>query len=158
MVGKGYERLCVIGESETEQRLQHFAPPPVPLAIAVRLFRSPGLLNRGPGAQPLCWELVPTARSGALTSSSELQLPDFLFHPGLYHCSTATQFNLSTVKPPANLLDRMHLPPTQAHFSPDTWPGWRSICNISTVFDSWRVLPTAVIVLRINNFVFLILL
>ena len=65
--------LCVRGELETEQRLQHIDPP-APPAIAVCLFHSPGLLNWGPGAQHLCWELVPTARSGTLTSSSELQL------------------------------------------------------------------------------------
>ena len=44
MVGKGYERLCVRGELETEQRLQHIDPS-APLAIAVHLFCSLGLLN-----------------------------------------------------------------------------------------------------------------
>ena len=47
MFGKGYERLCVRGELEIEQRLQHIDPPGPP-AMAVRLSRSPGLLNRGP--------------------------------------------------------------------------------------------------------------
>ena len=42
------ERVECERELETEQRLQHIDLP-APPAIAVRLFRSPGLLNRGPG-------------------------------------------------------------------------------------------------------------
>ena len=60
-------------EFETEQRLQHIDPWTL-LAITAFLSRSPGLLNLGPGGPALCWELVPTARSGMLTSSSERQL------------------------------------------------------------------------------------
>ena len=61
--------------------LQHIDPQLVWLSqpfFPVLLLCSTG----GLGAQPLCWELVITARSGTLTSSSELQLPDFLSHPG----------------------------------------------------------------------------
>ena len=122
------KRLCVRGELETEQRLQHIDPP-APPAIAVRLSRSPGLLNQGPGGPALCWELVPTARSGTLTSSSELQLPDFLSQPRLYHCSTPTQFKLSTAKAtPWSLWPDAPVICTGA-FLLTAWPGWRSICN-----------------------------
>ena len=58
--------LCVRGELETDQRLQHIDPP-APPAKAVRLPCSPGLHNRGPGGQALWWELV-------LTPTSSLQL------------------------------------------------------------------------------------
>ena len=98
-------------------------PPPAPPAIAVRLFRSPGPLNMGPGGQPLCWKLVSTARSGKLTSSSELQLPDFLSHPGYIIVlwplnSTRRQSKLSP-----DLFDRMHLLFTRVHFSFDSLAG-----------------------------------
>ena len=63
---KGYR---VKSESETEQNCNILTP------------RSPGLLNRGPGGQPLLG-LVLTPRTGTLTSLSNLQLPDFLSHPG----------------------------------------------------------------------------
>ena len=109
--------------------------PPAPPAIAVSLFRSPGPLNRGTaglGAQPLCWELVPSARSGTLTSSSEHQLPDFLYHPEVYHCSTPTQFNLSTAKATRWSL-RADAPViyTGAFLLLTAWPVRRSICNNS---------------------------
>ena len=67
--------------------------PPAPPAITVRLFRSPRLLN-----QPLCWELVPTARTGTLTSKLWTPTAWLTVSPGLYHCFTPTQFNPSTVK------------------------------------------------------------
>ena len=44
------ERVVCERELETEQRLQHIAPPPTLLAITAFLSRSPWLLNRGPGA------------------------------------------------------------------------------------------------------------
>ena len=118
MVGKGYERLCVRGELETEQRLQYIDPPGPPV-IAVRLFVLLSCSTGGLGTQPLCWELVPTARSGTLTSSSELELPDFLSHSGLYNCSTSTQFNPSTAKAIPwfpDIFDRLHLLFTRVHF------------------------------------------
>ena len=45
--------LCVIGELETEKRLQHMDPPPTLLANIAFLSHSSGLLNWGPGAQLL---------------------------------------------------------------------------------------------------------
>ena len=72
------------------------------------------------GAQPLCWELVLTGRSGTLTSSSELQLPDFLSHLGYIIVlrplnSTRRQSRLSP-----DHFDRVHLLFTQVHFSFDS--------------------------------------
>ena len=67
------ERVVCERELETEQRLQYIDPKTL-LAITAFLSHSPGLLNWGPGGPALCWELVPTAQSGTLTSSSELQL------------------------------------------------------------------------------------
>ena len=58
-------------ELKTEQNCNILTP--TLMAITVFLSRSPGLLNRGPGGPALCWELVPTAQTGTLTSSSELQ-------------------------------------------------------------------------------------
>ena len=76
--------------------------PPALLAITALLSRSPGLLNRGPGgpAGSHCLKLQ------QLPSNSELQLSDFLSHPGyiiLWHppaswgVTICTQFNPSTV-------------------------------------------------------------
>ena len=64
MVGKGYERLCVRGELETEQNCNILTP--TLMAITAFLSRSPGLLNRGLGVQPL-WNMV-------LIPESSLQL------------------------------------------------------------------------------------
>ena len=110
-------------------------PSPAPLAIAVRLFRSPGLLNRGLRAQPLCWELVPTARSGTLTSSSELQLPNLLSHPGYIIVlrplnSTRRQSRYPLI---SSTGCTRHLHRCISHLT--AWPGQRSICNSSKRLD-----------------------
>ena len=67
------------GELETEQNCNILTP--TLMAITAFLSRSPGLLNRGPGAQPL-WDMVlipasslqlifsPTAQSGVLSAPS----------------------------------------------------------------------------------------
>ena len=59
-----YWKDCVWEVSWRLNKTSTYWPHPAPLAIAVRLFRSPGLLNRGLEDQPLRWELVLTARSG----------------------------------------------------------------------------------------------
>ena len=72
--------------------------PPAPPAIAVRLFRSPGLLNRGPGSP------ASLLRAGSLSSIWNTDFKHWTptawlsVSPGLYHCFTPTQFNPSTVK------------------------------------------------------------
>ena len=103
-------------------------------------FRSPVLLNRGPGVQ-LLWDMVLIpAFSLQLIWSYELQLLNLgtwgppLLDAGslyrilsptnsnflcteLYYCFTSTQFNLSTVNViPLDTFDRMHLLFTQVHF------------------------------------------
>ena len=82
-----------------------------------------GCSTGGLGAQPLCRELVLTARSGTLTSNFELQLLDFLSHPGYIIVlrplnSTRRQSRLSP-----DLFDRMHLLFTPVHFSFDSLAG-----------------------------------
>ena len=98
--------------------------PPNSLAITVFLSHSPGLLNRGPGGPSLCWDMV-------LIPASSLQLPDFLSHPGLYHCSTLTQFNPLTAKA-ISWSPRLDAPViyTGAFLLLTAWLGRRSICNI----------------------------
>ena len=74
--------------------------PPAPPAIAVCLFRSPELLNRGPGGP------ASLLRTGSHSSiwNTDFKLwtptpPAWLpVSPGLNHCFTPTQFNPSTVK------------------------------------------------------------
>ena len=106
-------------ELETEQNSNILTP--TLMAITAFLYRSPGLVNRGPGAQPL-WDMVLIpASSLKLIWGSELQLLNWgswgppLLGAGslysilsptnsnflcteLYYCFTPTQFNLSTVK------------------------------------------------------------
>ena len=123
--------LCVRGELETEQRLQHIDPS-APPTLAVRLSHSLGLLNWEPGGPALCWELVLTPRSGTILqtlNSNWLKLP---VHRVTY-CFTPTQFKPSTVKvipwhpqPDAPVIY------TGAFFILTAWPGQRPICNIIT--------------------------
>ena len=72
--------------------------PPAPPAIAVGLFRSPGLLNRGPGG-PASLLRAGSHRS-IWNTDFKLWTPTAWLpvSPGLYHCFTSTQFNPSTVK------------------------------------------------------------
>ena len=102
---KDYERVIVWEVSWRLNKDCNILTPTL-LAIAAFLSRSPGLLNRGPGAKPLLG-LVLTPRTGTLISNSDLQLTDFLSHPGyiiIWHppasCAVTirTQFNPSTVK------------------------------------------------------------
>ena len=128
----------------------------------------PVLLGCSTGAcegAALCWELVSTARSGTLTSSSELQLlnqgswgPPLLgagslysilsptnskvLCTELYYCFTPTQFNPSTVEvipwypqPDAPVIY------TSAFLILTAWPGRRSICNNTK--NSVRVIETS---------------
>ena len=68
------ERVVCERELETEQRLQHIDTPSSSGHSSASFSFSWAAQPRGLGAQPLCWELIPTAWSGTLTSSSELQL------------------------------------------------------------------------------------
>ena len=77
------ERVVCERELETEQRLQHIDPPTL-LAITAFLSRSPGLLNRGLGAQPLL-------RHGSHSSIFSPTHLNFL-SPGLYNNLTSTYF------------------------------------------------------------------
>ena len=70
------------GELETEQNCNILTP--TLLAITAFLSRSPGLLKRGPGAQPLL---------GHVSHSSIFSPTDWLpVAPGLYNCSKPTYF------------------------------------------------------------------
>ena len=96
--------------------------PPTLLAITAFLFRSPGLLNRGPGAQPLL-------RHGSHSSIFSPTRLNFL-STGLYNNLTSTyflrasQFALNSTprqsRSPPDIFDRMHLLFTQVHFI--FWP------------------------------------
>ena len=129
MVGKGYERLCVRGELETEQRLQH---------IECVFFVPLGYLTRGLRAQPLCWELVPTARSGTLTSSSELQLPEFLSQPviSLFYVRSIQPVDSQGYLLISSTGCTCYLHQCISHLT--AWTDRRSICN--TIW--WYYLPT----------------
>ena len=80
-IRKGSKRLrkvlCVRGELETEQNCYILTPPPIPLATAAFLFRSPGLL-------------IP---------ASSLQLIWLPIAPGLYNYLTPTCFQTVKVIP-----------------------------------------------------------
>ena len=127
------ERVVCERELETEQRLQHIDLP-ILLAITAFFSRSPGLLNRGPGAQPLL---------GHASHSSIFPPTDLNFlSTGLYHNLTPTyflrelqfrsQFNPLTVKFAPDLrissLDASVIY-TGAFLLLTAWPGQRSICN-----------------------------
>ena len=116
------------------------------MAITAFLSRSPGLLNWGPGAQPLWYmflipasslQLVwsPTAQSGVLRVPSArcwFSLPHFISNwlnflcIELYNCSMLTFFlwasQIALIQPVHGqgyiliFLDRMHLLFTQMHF------------------------------------------
>ena len=116
------------------------------MEITVLLSRSPGLLNRGLGPEPL-WDmfLIPASslqliwtstQSGVLRAPSAgcwFSLPhlisnwsDFLSSPGLYNCSTSTSFlwasQIALIQPVHGqvyiliFLDRMHMLFTQVYF------------------------------------------
>ena len=113
------ERVVCERKLETEQRLQHTDPTTF-LALTAFLSRSPELLNRGPGGPPsagtwLSFQHLLSNWSEALNTNWS----DFLSHPGLYHCSTSTQFNPSIAKAipwSPDIFNWMHLLFTQVHF------------------------------------------
>ena len=120
-------------ELETEQNCNILTP--ALLAIRAFLFRSPGLLNRGPGGP---------ASLGHGSHSSIFSPTDLNFlSPGLYNNLTPTytlrasqfrtQFNPSTVQVAPDLLISSTCAPviyTGAFLFLTAWPSWRSICNI----------------------------
>ena len=99
-IRKGDERVCVRGELETEQRLQHIEPPPSSSGYSSISFP----FSWGPS---LCCELVLTPRTG--TTDFKLWSPTnrtsvapgyiIVWHPPA-SCGVTirTQFNPSTVK------------------------------------------------------------
>ena len=91
------ERVVCERELVTEQN-SNILTPPVPPAIAVRLFRSPGLLNRGFGGPASL--LRAGSHSSIWNTDFKIWTPTAWLpvSPGLYHCFTSTQFNPSTVK------------------------------------------------------------
>ena len=123
--------LCVRGELETEQRLQHIDPPTL-LAITAFLSRSSGLINRGQRAQPLL-DMV-------LIPASSLQLIWTSCHRGyiiIWHPPTSCErHNSHSIQPP---VDSQGYPPISStgcicylhrcisHLT--ARPGQRSICN-----------------------------
>ena len=127
LYSKGLQKgLCVRGELETEQRQQHIDP--TLLAIAAFFYRSPGLLNRGPGGPASAGSWLSVLELEQLTSHSDLQLTDFLPHPGYIIIIVASQFALNSTccqsRVSTDIFDRMHLLFTQAHFSSDSPAGW----------------------------------
>ena len=135
------------GELETEQRLQHIDPP-APWAIAVRLFCSPGLLNRGSGSPASL--LRAGFHSSIWNTDFKLWTPTAWLpvSPGLYHCFTPTQFNPSTVKVIPLISSTGCTCYLHRCISLLTaWPGRRSICNrisaLPTASDPqlWTQLP-----------------
>ena len=124
MVGKGYERLCVRSELETAA----YRPPSSSPAMAVFLFRSPGLLNRESGGPASL--MRDGSHSSIWNTDFKLWTPistdmNFL-SPGLYNNLTSTyflravQFTLNSTRrqsmPSPDIFDRMHLLFTQVHF------------------------------------------
>ena len=99
---KGYR---VRGELETGQNCNILTPSSSSHSSAS--FSFSWAAQPGAWGPSLCWDLVLTPWTGTLTSNSDLQLPDFLLHPGYVivwcppascECHICTQFNLSTVK------------------------------------------------------------
>ena len=98
-VRKGYEgSYCARGELETEQNCNILTPTLI--AITAFLSRSPGLLNRGLGAQPL-WDmfLIPASYLQLIWNSCRrgyimIWRPLFFLRASQFR----TQFNPSTVK------------------------------------------------------------
>ena len=122
-VRKGYSMIYCGRELETEQNCNILTP--TIMATTAFLSRSPGLLNRGPGdpaslghvlvpASSLQLQLLNRGPEGTLcwvlafSTTTCLQLTDFLSSPGLYNNLTSTlppasvtvsySFNPSTVK------------------------------------------------------------
>ena len=159
---------CVWGGVGDWTELQHIDPP-TSLAITAFLSRSPGLLNWGPGGPasagtwssfqhllsnwselqllnrgpegPLCWVLV-------LSTTSYLQLTDFLSSSRLYNCSMpsfflwASQIALNSTHPQSRLYPDIPRPDAPVIYTGafpilTAWPGRRSICNrlSSLAFD-----------------------
>ena len=124
------------------------------MAITAFLSRSPGLFNRGPGAQPL-WDmfLIPASslqlqllNRGTLcwmlvfSTTSYLQLTDILSSPGSYNCSTptfflwASQIALNSTRPRSRLYPDIPRPDAPVIYTGafpilTAWPGRRLIYN-----------------------------
>ena len=110
--------------------LQHIDPHPAPPAIAVRLFRSPGLLNRGPGGPASLLRAGSHCSIWNISSRSEFQLPDFLSHPrviSLFYVHSIQPVD-SQGYPLISLTGcTCYLHRCISHLT--AWPGRRSICN-----------------------------
>ena len=122
----------VVCERELETELNCNILTPTLMAITALLSRSPGLLNRGPGASSL---LRAGSHSSNWNTDFKLWTPTALnfMSPGLYHCFRYTQFNPTTVKaiPWSPDLLRPDAPViyTGAFLLLTAWPERRLICN-----------------------------
>ena len=129
--------MCERWVGDQTKTATYWPPPLAPPAIAVRLSRSAGLLNRGPGPKL-------SAHSSIWNADFKLWTPTALnfLSPGLYNNFTSTyilrvsQFALnSTPRPSRSPLISWYLQPdapviyTGAFLLLTAWLGWRSICN-----------------------------
>ena len=107
--------------------------PPSSSGHSRRLFRSPGLLNRGPGGPASL--LRAGSHSSIWNTDFKLWTPN-AWHPvspRLYHCFTSTQFNPSIVK----VIPWSLRPDAQVHFSFDSLA--RSAVNMQHSVYIFRV-------------------
>ena len=129
MVGKGYERLCVRGELETEQRLQHIDPPSSSGHSSVSFLFSwadqPGVW--GPSLSAESWfpqldleHWLQTLNSNCLTSCLTRVISLFYVH-SIQPVDSQGYPMISSTRCTCYLHGYI------SHLT--VWPGRRSICN-----------------------------
>ena len=105
-IWKGYERVIVWEVSWRLNKDCNILTPSSSSYSSISFLFS-WTAQLGAWGPSLCWKLVLTPRTGTLNSNSDLQLTDFLLHPGYIiiwrppaSCGITihTQFNPSTVK------------------------------------------------------------
>ena len=116
---------------------------PTLMTITAFLSRSPGLLNRGPG-DPASLVHVPHSSifspTDLISNWPDPQLtcvPSYIiiWHPFLF--MRASQFRTQSTRPRSRLYPDIPRPDTPVIYTGafpilTAWPGWRSICNISS--------------------------
>ena len=159
-LGKGWYWLCVRGELETEQRLQHINPP-TPLDITFFLSRFPGLFNRGPRGPASAGTWL--SFQHLLSNWSELPVAGVYNNLTRTYFLQASQFALnSTPRQSMSPLISWYLRPDAAVIYTDAfllltaWLVWRSICNSYRI--PWMLFckrgknpPTSVLEMILNN-------
>ena len=149
MVGKGYKRLCVRGELETEQRLQHIDPPSSSghssASFSFSCAAQPGAWGPSSrlrvGSHSSIWNhWLQALNSNCLTSCLTQVISLFDTHLLLVDVTSAPNSTRPQLRLSPDIFDRMHLLFAQVHFL--FWQLGRGISNINKIGHQLLILDT----------------